>query len=266
MGYNPNRKVMNLEACHNSLGKRRQPPKQNSPPDNSRNSFEPFRQPLYCLSSRWFGFLAKRPCSSWLTQNASIACRRLGAFQLKPLRFAAATHEFFRSSLSFEQSAGGFHRAFDERPRAFAQGLALLHGGDVLLHVLRRPAARMCDQRKLRQIKTQLREKAQQLSGHALDVVLSARDDEADDLLVDEHAVFDGDLVLHAIQPLGHPEVKRTGVAPVDGRRQQHYIRPMHQRLVNLRHFVGVVHLRDGAWPRASLRTLGVITFTRAKL
>src|ERR1017187_4884354 len=213
MGYNPNRKVMNLEACHNSLGKRRQPPKQNSPPDNSRNSFEPFRQPLYCLSSRGFGFLAKRPCSSWLTQNASIACRRLGALDFEPLGFAATTREFSRTATFLEQPAGGFHGALDEPPRAFAQGLALLHGGDVLLHVLRRPAARMCDQRKLRQIKTQLREKAQQLSGHALDVVLSARDDEADDLLVEQHTVFERDLVLHTVQPLGHSEVKRTGVA-----------------------------------------------------
>ena len=48
-----------------------------------------------------------------------------------------------------------------ERARAFAQGLTLLHGGDVLFHVLRRPAARMRDQRKLRQIKTQFREETQ---------------------------------------------------------------------------------------------------------
>src|ERR1035441_9694538 len=102
MGYNPNRKVMNLEACHNSLGKRRQPPKQNSPPDNSRNSFEPFRRLLYCLSSGWFGFLANRPCSSWLTQNASIACRRLGALDFEPLGFAATTRE----CTSAERAAG----------------------------------------------------------------------------------------------------------------------------------------------------------------
>src|ERR1017187_10217605 len=136
-----------------------------------------------------------------MARYASIACRRLGALDFEPLRFATTTREFFRSSLSLEQSAGGFHRAFDERPRSFPQRLALLHGGDVLLHVLRRPAARMGDQRKLRQIKTQLREETQQLSGHALDVVLSARDDEADDLLVEQHTVFERDLVLHTVQP-----------------------------------------------------------------
>jgi hypothetical protein len=43
-----------------------------------------------------------------------------GAFDFEPLRFASATHEFSRTAISLEQSAGGFHGAFDERPRSFA--------------------------------------------------------------------------------------------------------------------------------------------------
>ncbi len=43
-----------------------------------------------------------------------------GAFHIQPLRFASATHEFSQTAISLEQSAGGFHGAFDERPCSFA--------------------------------------------------------------------------------------------------------------------------------------------------
>jgi hypothetical protein len=43
-----------------------------------------------------------------------------GAFDFEPLGFASATHEFSRTAISLEQGAGGFHGAFDERPRSFA--------------------------------------------------------------------------------------------------------------------------------------------------
>jgi hypothetical protein len=50
-----------------------------------------------------------------------------GAFNFEPLRFASTTHEFSRTAFSLEQSAGGFHRAFDVRvsPSLLTQRQAL---------------------------------------------------------------------------------------------------------------------------------------------
>ena len=58
-------------------------------------------------------------------------------------------------------------------------------------------------------MKPKLGEEAQHLAGDALDVVLPADDDEARDLVADQHLVADGDGVLHAIEPLGHLEIER---------------------------------------------------------
>src|ERR1035438_1709699 len=89
-----------------------------------------------------------------LLTNSSRGC--LGAFNFQPLGFASTAHGLARTGSLFKQHAGGFYGAFDERPRSFAQFLALLYVGNVLLHVRRRPATRMRNKRKLREIETKL--------------------------------------------------------------------------------------------------------------
>ena len=67
----------------------------------------------------------------------------------------------------------------------------------------------MSDVGKLREDEAELGEEAEHLTGDALDVVLTADDDEAGDLVADQHLVADRDGVLHAVQPFGHFEIER---------------------------------------------------------
>ena len=115
-------------------------------------------------------------------------------------------------------------------------------------------------------MKPQLGKEAHELPGNALDIVLPAHDDKPGHLVRNQHAIFERDLVLHTVQPLGQLEVERTRLAPADGRGQQHHVRPVNQRLINLRQLVGVVHHRDGARPCTGLGTLGVIALAGAEL
>ena len=128
-----------------------------------------------------------------------------------------------------------------------------------------RPAARMRDVGKLREDEAELGEEAEHLARDALDVVLPADDDEARDLVADQHVVVDGDGVLHAVQPLRHLEIERGGRAPADRRGDDDGVGPMHQRLIDLVHLVLVVHLGDRAGPGAGLRRLGIIALAGAE-
>ncbi|MGH7856932.1 MAG: Rieske 2Fe-2S domain-containing protein, partial [Candidatus Binatia bacterium] len=107
-----------------------------------------------------------------------------------------------------------------------AQLLAPLHHRHVPLHVLGAPAARVRDVGELRELAAHLGEEPQQLPGDALHVVLTAGDDERGNLVSYQDAVRDGNLVLHAVQPLGHTEVERTGGSPTDRCGDEHNIGP----------------------------------------
>ena len=59
----------------------------------------------------------------------------------------------------------------------------------------------MGDERELREMKSKLGKKADHLSGNALNIVLSADDDESCDLVADHHPVMGCHLILDAVQP-----------------------------------------------------------------
>ncbi len=96
----------------------------------------------------------------------------------------------------------------------------------------------MGDVGKLREDESELGEEAEQLSRHGLDVVLAADDDEARDLVANQNLITDRDGVLHAVEPLGHLEIKRGGGAPADRRGDDDGVGPMHQRLIDLIHLI----------------------------
>src|SRR6185437_10648314 len=149
--------------------------------------------------------------------------------------------------------------------RALGKLLGIAHDLDVAFHVFVRPAARMRDVGKLREDKAQLGEKAKHLAGDRLNVVLTADNDEARYLVADQNLIADGDRVLHAVEPLGHFEIKRRRRAPSYGRRNDNSVGPVHQRLVDLVHLVLFVHLRDRTRPRAGLRGFRVVALAGAE-
>ena len=151
-------------------------------------------------------------------------------------------------------------------PTPVAQVAARAQDVHVLLHVLGRPAARVGDVGELREEEAELGEEAQHLAGDRLDVVLAAGDDEARDLVADEHAVGDGDLVLDAVHPLDHLVVERAGRAPADRRRHEDDVGPVHEGLVDAVELVGRVHLRDRAGPGAGARALRVVALAGAEV
>src|SRR5262249_12492811 len=102
-----------------------------------------------------------------------------------------------------------------------------------------------------------------QLAGHALDVVLAARDDEAGHLVLEQRAVGDGFLVLDAVHALYHLVVEAARRAPADRCRDQQDIGPVHERLVHAVELVLRVHLGDGARPGAGVSALGIVPFAR---
>ena len=59
----------------------------------------------------------------------------------------------------------------------------------------------MRDERELREMKSKLGKKAEQLPRNALNVVLPADDDESCDLVADHHPVMGCHLILDAVQP-----------------------------------------------------------------
>ena len=111
----------------------------------------------------------------------------------------------------------------------------------------------------------ELSKEHQHLAGHRLDVVLPAYHDESGDLVADQHAIMDRDLVLNAIQPFCHLEVERTGTAPTDGCGDQHDIRPEDQRFIDRVELIGGIHLRNRAGPCASMGALRVVALASAE-
>jgi hypothetical protein len=61
---------------------------------------------------------------------------------------------------------------------------------------------------KLRKDEAQFGEETEHLARHRLNVILATNDDEPRDLVTNENLIVDRDRVLHAVQPLGHLEIK----------------------------------------------------------
>jgi hypothetical protein len=89
--------------------------------------------------------------------------------------------------------------------------------------------------------------------------------DEGSDLVADQDAIMDRDLVLNAIQPLCHLHVEGTGSAPADGRGNQHDVGPEDQRFIDHVELIGRVHLRYRAGPDAGMSALRVVALTSAE-
>src|SRR5215831_18415259 len=124
----------------------------------------------------------------------------------------------------------------------------------------------MRDERELRKDEAELGEEAEHLARHHLDVVLTADDDEARNLVANEDTVGNRDLVLDAVHPLGHLEIERRRRAPANRRCHDDRVRPVHEGLIDAVELVARIHLRDRAGPGAGLRRLRIVTLAGAEL
>src|SRR4051812_14913878 len=88
--------------------------------------------------------------------------------------------------VAFEQALGHLRAAIHQLARAGAQRLAAFDELHVAVHLLEFPAERMRDERKLRHEKANFAEEHHHLTGHGLDAVLAARDDDGGDLVADQ--------------------------------------------------------------------------------
>lgn len=79
--------------------------------------------------------------------------------------------------------------------------------GDVAVHVFGRPAAAPAEKGEGRKSESQIGVETHELRSHLLNIILPAGDDERCHFVLDEHAVLERDLILHAIQPLCHFEI-----------------------------------------------------------
>src|SRR6266446_3132404 len=179
---------------------------------------------------------------------------------------AAAAFDRGRRLVLRDQARRQIEQPFREHASALGELLRVSHHRDVVLHVLVRPAARMGDKRELRKHEAELSEEAQHLAGNHLDIVLTADDDEARNLVTNEDAVRNRDLVLDAVHSLGHLEIERRCGSPANRRRDDDCIRPMHESVVDAVELILCVHLRDRAGPSAGLRRLRVVTLAGAEL
>src|SRR5260370_15846083 len=179
---------------------------------------------------------------------------------------AAAAFDRGRRLVLRDQARRQIEQPFREHASALGELLRVSHHRDVVLHALVRPAARRGDKRELRKHEAELSEEAQHLAGNHLDIVLTADDDEARNLVTNEDAVRDRDLVLDAVHSLGHLEIERRCGSPANRRRDDDCIRPMHESVVDAVELILCVHLRDRAGPSAGLRRLRVVTLAGAEL
>src|SRR6185312_16618069 len=101
------------------------------------------------------------------------------------------------------------------------------------------PAAGVRDERECGKHEAELGPEGEHAARHGLNVVLAAGDDEGGDLVGDQPAIVDGELVLNAVEPLGHLEIEGRCAAPADGRGDEHDVRPVHQSLVHGGQLVG---------------------------
>src|ERR671913_550633 len=108
---------------------------------------------------------------------------------VETVSLAPAADQRVLAERAFDHDARHVRRAAHERDRTVMEELRVAHVLLVVLHVLRAPAARMCDEGELRELAAKLREESEHLSDHGLHVVLSARDDEGDDLVAQQVAV-----------------------------------------------------------------------------
>ena len=120
--------------------------------------------------------------------------------------------------------------------------------------------------RKLRKKKSEFGEKSHHLTGNGLDIVLSANDDESSDFVLDQNTIGDCKLILNAIETLGHFEMERRRRAPSNRRRNQNDIRPVNQRVIDWRHTVVFIHLRDRTRPGARPSRFRIITLARPEI
>lgn len=181
------------------------------------------------------------------------------------MSLAAASRDLGRRCVCRYQASRKLDASVDEPVCAPAKFGAGPNFRNIVLHVLGRPATTVGDKWKLRKGEAKLSKEHQHLARHRLDVVLPAYHDESGDLVADQHAIMDRDLVLNAIQPFCHLEVERTGTTPTDGCGDQHNIGPEDQRLIDRVELIGGIHLRDRAGPCASMGTLRVVTFASAE-
>ncbi len=184
---------------------------------------------------------------------------------LLPLRLAAAVGDALRAGAGDHQRLREGDRSIRELAAPFTKSLAVADRGHVVLHVLGGPPARVGDVGELREHEPELGEEAEHRSRHRLDVVLAAHDDETRDLVPDEDAVVCRELVLDAVQALGHSEVQRARRSPADRCRHEDDVRPMDHRLVDRVELVVGIHLRDRTRPRAGAGRLRVEPFATAE-
>ena len=167
------------------------------------------------------------------------------------MSLAAASRDPGRRRVYCYQASRKLKASVDKPVSALAKFGASPNLRNIVLHVLGRPATTVSDKRKLGKGEAKLSKEHQHLADHRLDIVLPAYHDEAGDLVADQHAIMDRDLVLNAIQPFCHLDVERTRTTPTDGRRDQHDISPEDQRLIDRVELIGGIHLRDRAGVQA---------------
>lgn len=109
----------------------------------------------------------------------------------------------------FDQPRRKRDTSFRQLARPVVQLERVPNGLDIALHVLRRPASRMTDERELRDVKAQLAEKVKELACNALNIVLPANDDESGHFVLDQYPIANRDLILNAVEPFGHFEIER---------------------------------------------------------
>ena len=83
------------------------------------------------------------------------------------MRLAPSTGEGCSGSLTADHELRHVRGSCNEFLRPFTQFPAVLHLADIPFHVLRAPAPRMRDERKLRELAADFGEKAHDLPGHA---------------------------------------------------------------------------------------------------
>ena len=127
------------------------------------------------------------------------------------MSLAAASRDPGRRCVYRYQTSRKLKASVDKSVSALAKFGASPNLRNIFLHVLGRPATTVSDKWKLRKGEAKLSKEHQHLADHRLDIVLPAYHDEAGDLVADQHAIMDRDLVLNAIQPFCHLEVERTG-------------------------------------------------------
>src|SRR5688572_5557580 len=176
------------------------------------------------------------------------------------MALAPAADQRVLAERAFDHDAGHVRGSAHEGDRAVMEELRIAHVLLVVLHVLRAPAPRVRDERKLWELAAELREEGENLPDHRLHVVLAARHDERDDLVPQQVAVRERLLVLDAVHALNHLVVEAAGAAPADRRRDDDDVGPVHDALVHLLHLVPGVHLGDGAGPGAGAGGLRVET------